>query len=163
MKDRLIVVAGGGGFIGGHLVDLLLERAHEQFDDDRYTRLEDIVLQYDGYSLESRASEILEGLNIPTATHKEPLSVLSGGYKLRALLGKTLASEPDILLLDEPTNPLDILSIQFLIHLLPTSKSQDLTSVQTSLSAKSSEDEPCKLEISNWKKIVSEFAGVPFR
>ncbi len=94
--------------------EALLDRAHEEFDDEKYTRLEDIVLQYDGYSLEARAAEILEGLNIPTASHQEPLSVLSGGYKLRALLGKTLASEPDILLLDEPTNHLDILSIQWL-------------------------------------------------
>ncbi len=94
--------------------DALLERAHEEFDDEKYTRLEDIVLRYDGYSLEARAAEILAGLNIPTEQHKQPLSVLSGGYKLRALLGKTLASEPDILLLDEPTNHLDILSIQWL-------------------------------------------------
>ncbi len=39
---------------------------------------------------------------------------LSGGLKRRALLGRALASEPDLLLLDEPTNHLDLESIQWL-------------------------------------------------
>ena len=94
--------------------EALLARAHEQFDADRYGELEDIVLRHDGYSLEARAAEILCGLNIPTEVHYEPLSSLSGGFKLRALLGQTLAAQPDILLLDEPTNHLDIVSIGWL-------------------------------------------------
>ena len=84
------------------------------FEAERYGELEDVVLRYDGYSIEARASEILEGLNIPGHLHQEPLSVLSGGYKLRVLMAQTLASEPDLLLLDEPTNHLDIVSIQWL-------------------------------------------------
>ncbi len=40
--------------------------------------------------------------------------MLSGGFKLRVLLGQVLASRPDALLLDEPTNHLDILSIRWL-------------------------------------------------
>ncbi len=94
--------------------DILLANAHETFDADRYAELEDIVLAYDGYSLESVAGEILEGLNIATAVHEQPLSTLSGGFKLRVLLAQTLASNPDLLLLDEPTNHLDILSIRWL-------------------------------------------------
>jgi ATPase subunit of ABC transporter with duplicated ATPase domains len=94
--------------------DDLLENAHDEFDDDKYTRLEEIVMRYDGYSLEARSSEILEGLNIPTEVHREPMRVLSGGFKLRALLGQVLAAQPEVLLLDEPTNHLDILSIQWL-------------------------------------------------
>jgi ATPase subunit of ABC transporter with duplicated ATPase domains len=88
--------------------------ANPEFDDERYGELEDVVLRYNGYELESRAGRILEGLGIPTAVHHEPLSVLSGGFKLRALLAKTLASEPDLLFLDEPTNHLDILAIKWL-------------------------------------------------
>jgi ATPase subunit of ABC transporter with duplicated ATPase domains len=92
----------------------LLENAHKEFDADRYSELEDYILQHDGYSLEARAAEILAGLNIPQEVHRKPLSVLSGGFKLRALLAQTLAGEPDVLLLDEPTNHLDILSIRWL-------------------------------------------------
>jgi len=92
----------------------LLEAAADHFDAERYGELEDFILQHDGYALEARAAEILEGLNIPAAVHRKPLSVLSGGFKLRALLAQTLASGPDVLLLDEPTNHLDILSIRWL-------------------------------------------------
>jgi ATPase subunit of ABC transporter with duplicated ATPase domains len=94
--------------------DALLERASEHFDADRYAELEDVIMQHDGYSLEARAAEILDGLNIPAEVHPKPLSVLSGGFKLRALLAQTLAADPDLLLLDEPTNHLDILSIRWL-------------------------------------------------
>ncbi len=94
--------------------DRLLERADEHFDGDRYADLEEVVMRWDGYSLESRAAEILEGLGIDTEVHREPLSILSGGFKLRVLLAQTLAAAPDVLLLDEPTNHLDILSIRWL-------------------------------------------------
>ena len=92
----------------------ILARAEEHFDGERYAELEDVILQGDGYTLEARAGEILEGLGIPTASHEQPLSTLSGGFKLRVLLAQVLASEPDVLLLDEPTNHLDILSIRWL-------------------------------------------------
>ena len=63
---------------------------------------------------EARAAAILEGLGLPSAVHHDPLSTLSGGFKLRVLLAQVLASSPDVLLLDEPTNHLDILSIRWL-------------------------------------------------
>ncbi len=96
----------------------ILATAHEHFDDVRYGELEDTVLRFDGYGLEARAGKILEGLGIPVAVHREPLRALSGGFKLRALLAKTLASEPDLLFLDEPTNHLDILAIKWLEEFL---------------------------------------------
>ncbi|MEO1366667.1 MAG: ABC-F family ATP-binding cassette domain-containing protein [Acidobacteriota bacterium] len=92
----------------------LLANADVEFDGERYAELEDIVVRYDGYTLEARAGEILEGLGIPTEQHPLPLSTLSGGFKLRVLLAQVLASDPDCLLLDEPTNHLDILSIRWL-------------------------------------------------
>ncbi|HUP42246.1 MAG TPA: ABC-F family ATP-binding cassette domain-containing protein, partial [Thermoanaerobaculia bacterium] len=94
--------------------DHLLERAGEHFDADRYAELEEVVLARDGYALEARAAEVLEGLGIPAEIHREPLSTLSGGFKLRVLLAKVLAAKPDALLLDEPTNHLDIVSIRWL-------------------------------------------------
>ncbi len=85
-----------------------------EFDTDRYAEVEDFILRNDGYALEARAGEILEGLGIPTKVHREPMRVLSGGFKLRVLLAQCLAADPDVLLLDEPTNHLDILTIRWL-------------------------------------------------
>jgi ATPase subunit of ABC transporter with duplicated ATPase domains len=94
--------------------EAILEKAESDFNADRYSELEDIVVSLDGYSFEARAGEILEGLGIPTEQHRNPLSTLSGGFKLRVLLARVLASDPGCLLLDEPTNHLDILSIRWL-------------------------------------------------
>jgi len=94
--------------------DAILEQADTSFDADRYAELEDIVVSLDGYSFEARSGEILEGLGIPSEQHRQPLSTLSGGFKLRVLLARVLASDPDSLFLDEPTNHLDILSIRWL-------------------------------------------------
>ncbi|HEV2852736.1 MAG TPA: ATP-binding cassette domain-containing protein [Thermoanaerobaculia bacterium] len=92
----------------------ILAVADQEFDADRYAEVEDLILRNDGYTLESRAGEVLEGLGIPTEVHRQPLSTLSGGFKLRVLLAQVLAADPDVLLLDEPTNHLDILSIRWL-------------------------------------------------
>jgi ATPase subunit of ABC transporter with duplicated ATPase domains/cell division protein FtsB len=94
--------------------EALLAAAHEYFDTDRFGELEELVQHHDGYTAESRAATILEGLGLPASVHDQPLSTLSGGFKLRVLLAQVLASAPDVLLLDEPTNHLDILSIRWL-------------------------------------------------
>ncbi len=94
--------------------EALLAKAEEHFDAERFSELEELIDRYDGYSAEARASAILEGLGLPTQVHHDPLSSLSGGFKLRVLLAQVLASEPDALLLDEPTNHLDVLSIRWL-------------------------------------------------
>ena len=88
--------------------------AEVEFDAERFSVLEDEYQRQDGYAAEAHASAILEGLGLPSATHHDPLSTLSGGFKLRVLLAQVLASSPDVLLLDEPTNHLDILSIRWL-------------------------------------------------
>ncbi len=94
--------------------EALLARAHEHFDADRFSELEETVQRLDGYTAEARAATILEGLGLPAEVHRQPLSTLSGGFKLRVLLAQVLAGSPDVLLLDEPTNHLDILSIRWL-------------------------------------------------
>jgi ATPase subunit of ABC transporter with duplicated ATPase domains len=83
-------------------------------DASRLADLEDGLHNLDGYTLEARATAILEGLGIPIASHRQPLSTLSGGFKLRVLLAQVLLGGPDVVLLDEPTNHLDILSIRWL-------------------------------------------------
>ena len=94
--------------------DRILADAEEHFDAARFSELEDVVERHDGYTAESRAAAILEGLGLPAGVHRHPLSTLSGGFRLRVLLAQVLASAPDALLLDEPTNHLDILSIRWL-------------------------------------------------
>jgi ATPase subunit of ABC transporter with duplicated ATPase domains len=83
-------------------------------DAARLADLEETLKHQDGYTLEARATAVLEGLGIPFASHRRPLSTLSGGFKLRVLLAQVLLGGPDVLLLDEPTNHLDILSIRWL-------------------------------------------------
>jgi ATPase subunit of ABC transporter with duplicated ATPase domains len=92
----------------------VLARAHDHFDADRFSELEDTIQRHDGYTAEARAAAILDGLGLPAEVHRRPLSTLSGGFKLRVLLAQVLAGSPDVLLLDEPTNHLDILSIRWL-------------------------------------------------
>ncbi len=87
---------------------------HGQGDAAQLADLEDTLKHLDGYTLEARATAVLEGLGIPIGSHRRPLSTLSGGFKLRVLLAQVLVGGPDALLLDEPTNHLDILSIRWL-------------------------------------------------
>jgi ATPase subunit of ABC transporter with duplicated ATPase domains len=91
-------------------------------DADRLMQLNDIITYGDGYSLESRAREMLVGLGIPDEAVERPLGTLSGGYKLRVLLAQVLIGRPDALFLDEPTNHLDILSIHWLEGFLQSYK-----------------------------------------
>jgi len=94
--------------------EAVLARAHEHFDGERFSVLEETFQAHDGYGAEARAATILEGLGLPAEIHRNRLSTLSGGFKLRVLLAQVLASAPDALLLDEPTNHLDIISIRWL-------------------------------------------------
>ena len=94
--------------------EALLAKAGESFDADRFAELEARTERLDGYTAEARAATILEGLGLPARVHHDPLSTLSGGFRLRVLLAQVLAGDPDALLLDEPTNHLDILAIRWL-------------------------------------------------
>ncbi len=92
----------------------VLARSGEHFDAARFSALEEIVERHDGYTAEARAASVLEGLGLPARIHEDPVSTLSGGFRLRVLLAQVLCGAPDALLLDEPTNHLDILSIRWL-------------------------------------------------
>ncbi|MCL7943818.1 ABC-F family ATPase [Marinobacter sp. ATCH36] len=81
----------------------------------------DLEVQFaemDGYTADSRAGELLLGLDIPLEQHNGPMSAIAPGWKLRVLLAQALFSDPDILLLDEPTNHLDINTIRWLESVL---------------------------------------------
>src|ERR1700761_3138987 len=83
-------------------------------DGMRLGELEGIVGEEDGYSAESDAAILLQGLDIPDELHERKMSELQGGQKVRVLLAQALFGHPEALLLDEPTNYLDLESIHWL-------------------------------------------------
>ncbi|MDB6063369.1 MAG: ATP-binding transporter protein [Verrucomicrobiaceae bacterium] len=80
--------------------------------------LEEKFAEYDGYTAESRAGELLMGVGIPIEQHNGPMREVAPGWKLRVLLCQALFANPNILLLDEPTNNLDINTIRWLENVL---------------------------------------------
>ena len=95
--------------------------ANSDATEDDYMRaaeLEHEYGEYDGYTAEARAAELLIGVGIPLVQHDGPMSAIAPGWKLRVLLAQALFGDPDILLLDEPTNHLDINSIRWLEDVL---------------------------------------------
>ena len=84
----------------------------------KVAELEVTFAELDGYTAESRAGELLLGLEIPLEQHAGPMSAVAPGWKLRVLLAQALFADPDIMLLDEPTNNLDINTIRWLEHVL---------------------------------------------
>ncbi len=92
----------------------------EATEDDymRAAELEARFAEYDGYTAEARAGELLLGLEIPVEQHESPMREIAPGWKLRVLLAQALFSNPDVLLLDEPTNNLDIHTIRWLENIL---------------------------------------------
>ena len=84
----------------------------------KVAELEVEFAEMDSYTAESRAGELLLGLDIPLEQHNGPMSAVAPGWKLRVLLAQALFAEPDIMLLDEPTNNLDINTIRWLEDVL---------------------------------------------
>ncbi len=95
--------------------------ANPEATDEDYMKAADLeakFAEYDGYTAESRAGELLLGAGVSIDQHQGPMSNVAPGWKLRVLLAQALFSNPDILLLDEPTNNLDINTIRWLEDVL---------------------------------------------
>lgn len=117
-KDRVLDVVMMGN---KSLWDAIKEKdrllALEDLTDQhgmRLGELEMLIAEEDGYTAESDASELLEGLGIPLDEHSKKMSEIAGGFRLRVLLAQALFGRPEALLLDEPTNNLDLDSIRWL-------------------------------------------------
>src|ERR1700726_789354 len=95
--------------------DIIYERP-DMTDEDgmKLGELEGIVGEEDGYTAESDAAILLQGLDIPDELHERKMGELQGGQKVRVLLAQALFGHPQALLLDEPTNHLDLDSIHWL-------------------------------------------------
>jgi ATPase subunit of ABC transporter with duplicated ATPase domains len=97
--------------------DALYEKPHEQLTDAdgmRLGELEGVVGEEGGYTAESDAGALLDGLGIESEFHERKMSELQGGQKVRVLLAQALFGTPTALLLDEPTNNLDLDSVHWL-------------------------------------------------
>ena len=95
--------------------------ANPDASEEDYMRAADLeatFAEFDGYTAEARAGELLLGVGITIDLHQGTMSAVAPGFKVRVLLAQALFSNPDILLLDEPTNNLDINTIRWLEHVL---------------------------------------------
>jgi len=97
--------------------DILYAKPHEELTDAdgmRLGELEGVVGEEGGYTAESDAGALLDGLGIEIDLHERKMSELQGGQKVRVLLAQALFGSPTALLLDEPTNNLDLDSVHWL-------------------------------------------------
>jgi len=97
--------------------EALYAKPHDQLTDAdgmRLGELEGIVGEEGGYTAESDAGILLDGLDVPAALHARKMRELQGGQKIRVLLAQALFGNPAALLLDEPTNHLDLDSVHWL-------------------------------------------------
>lgn len=88
----------------------------EMTDEDgmRLCELEEEFAELDGWSAESDAEILLNGLGITNELHYLKMNELTGEQKVKVLLAQALFGNPDILLMDEPTNHLDLDAIAWL-------------------------------------------------
>lgn len=90
-----------------------MESNYEESDIDELAKYQEEFERLDGYTIQSRTEEILEGLGFSTEDLQKPLKLFSGGWRMRVMLAKLLLQKPALLLLDEPTNHLDLPSIEW--------------------------------------------------
>lgn len=98
-------------------MEKVLHEMETNYRDELVEKLGELQEEYerlDGFTLQARAEELLEGLGFPTEELQSPLSSFSGGWRMRVMLAKLLLQKPSLLLLDEPTNHLDLPSIKWI-------------------------------------------------
>ena len=102
-------------------IEAILVKFETAYTDDLVEKLANLQERFEalgGYTMQSRAEEILEGLGFGTEELQKPLKSFSGGWRMRVMLAKILLQQPSLLLLDEPTNHLDLPSIKWIENYL---------------------------------------------
>lgn len=100
----------------------LEKKLHEQSDNhsiiDRYAEVCEQLMHLDPDKAQAEAKRVLMGLGFKSEVFDQPVSTLSGGWKMRVVLAKLLLQKADFYLLDEPTNHLDIVSQEWFLQFL---------------------------------------------
>lgn len=102
-------------------IEKVLHKLETEYSDDlvdKLTKLQEIFEHLDGYSMQAKAEEVLEGIGFATKDLHRPLREFSGGWRMRVMLAKLLLEKPSCLMLDEPTNHLDLPSIEWVENYL---------------------------------------------
>ena len=106
-----------------HKINKVLAQMETNYEDklvDKLSKLQEKFDALDGYVIQSKAEELLEGIGFSTNDLQRSLREFSGGWRMRVMLAKLLLEKPSILMLDEPTNHLDLPSIQWIESYLKT-------------------------------------------
>ncbi|NOT73663.1 MAG: ABC-F family ATP-binding cassette domain-containing protein [Cyclobacteriaceae bacterium] len=102
-------------------IEKILHKLETEYSEDlvdKLTKLQEKFEQLDGYTMQSKAEEVLEGIGFNTADLHRPLREFSGGWRMRVMLAQLLLEKPSLLMLDEPTNHLDLPSIEWVENYL---------------------------------------------
>lgn len=79
-----------------------------------YAELSSYFEARDGYRIDVKIKQVLNGMGFGSTPTDRVISTLSGGEKTRLALAKLLLEEPNLLILDEPTNHLDFETLMWL-------------------------------------------------
>lgn len=85
-----------------------LEQANLENNGNLIATLHAQLDTIDAWTIQSRASTLLNGLGFSTEQLQLPVKSFSGGWRMRLNLAQALICRSDLLLLDEPTNHLDL-------------------------------------------------------
>ncbi len=102
-------------------IEKVLHELEHNYSDalvERLAKLQEKFEHLDGYSMQAKAEEVLEGIGFSTSDLHRPLREFSGGWRMRVMLAKLLLEKPSLLMLDEPTNHLDLPSIEWVENYL---------------------------------------------
>ena len=122
-RSAVVEVMDGVGPVSA-LAAEMAELEAAMADPNRADEMDEIITRYgevqgrydelDGYALDGRAREVLDGLGFSQEMMDGDVGKLSGGWKMRVALAKILLMRPDLMLLDEPSNHFDIESLIWL-------------------------------------------------
>lgn len=85
-----------------------------EFISSEYAQLSAFFEARDGYRIDVKIKQVLNGMGFENIPLDRIVSSFSGGEKTRLALAKLLLEEPDLLILDEPTNHLDFETLMWL-------------------------------------------------